>query len=393
VVDRLELRCPICHGTNVRRIYSDTIPLHTHMLFSSKEDPRLSIMTAIEIACCDDCFHGFTVTGKDTALAQDFYATGEYKVPYFGQVNSARVGWATGIVLNLCQSYGLNDVLEVGCGMGEILLRLADAGIRCTGVDINPAVKSVPLHPNLDIQCLDFADYNPEKKFDLILSRLFMEHVDNPRMVLDHCKNLSRPNGLVVLEVPDVTDGLKAGHFYDYYHEHRQYYSESSICRLLASEGYLVKDIQFNKERTIMVVIAQLVDMPLEMKPISGETARKVNLAQLLSDLVAQIESAKKILWWGAGATGARILNSIPGELWAKIVVVDGDPGKYNLYIPGCQLRVHMPSQFDLAQFNFVLVASISSASEIVTILRQKGYPGPVTFLAAGGDSLFETQT
>ena len=85
------------------------------------------------------------------------------------------------------------------------------------------------------------------------------------------------------------------------------------------------------------------------------------------------------------------ILNALQREFWDKVTLVDGDPTKHGLCVPGSKKRVLSPAQIDAAMFDFVFVASITSAPEIVALLRERGYQGPITHLAAHGDSLFVT--
>jgi SAM-dependent methyltransferase len=66
-------------------------------------------------------------------------------------------------------------VLEVGCGTGRILLKLLDAGIDATGVDLSGSMlevlkgkaKSKGLEP--DVLNADMADFSIDKKFKLIM--------------------------------------------------------------------------------------------------------------------------------------------------------------------------------------------------------------------------------
>ena len=385
--------CPVCGGSNVRSIYSDVIPLYSHMLFVDPQDTRLSDVMSIEILNCDDCLHGFHATGRGEDIAKEFYTTGEYAVSYFGEVNSSRIAWVTDIVLDVCSSHELTDVLEVGCGTGEVLTRLSNHGLQCTGIDINPKVKELSIHNNLCFECVSLEEYCPVQPCDLLLARLFMEHMDDPEMTLQRLKHLSKADSFLVLEVPNATDTLKQGRFFEYYHEHRQYFSVNSMRRLLGLCGYEIIDLQMDQKETIMIVVAHRVTTTLNEQPPQKQLAKRINKESLLVDLVDGISQTDETLWWGAGFTGARILNSLPPEIWQKITLVDGDPMKQGAYVPGSRIQVTASGQIDPATFGFVFVASISSAAEIIGLLRTKGYCGPVTYLASRGDSLFVTES
>ena len=79
--------------------------------------------------------------------------------------------------------------LEVGCGMGEFSLALAQYGCRhVTGIDIDPhyieiakrCARERQLQDKVTFECMNVHDLPNEKKYDVVLSHEMLEHVERP---------------------------------------------------------------------------------------------------------------------------------------------------------------------------------------------------------------------
>lgn len=93
------------------------------------------------------------------------------------------------------ERYGRNrvfNILDIGCGDGEILRRIEDYGRRrnfsleLTGIDLNPEVIFVAAQlttSKINFIHGDIFAHSENKKYDLIISSLTMHHLTNKKIV------------------------------------------------------------------------------------------------------------------------------------------------------------------------------------------------------------------
>lgn len=100
-------------------------------------------------------------------------------------------------------------VLEIGCGMGELMLGLAHRGYNCTGVDVSETrIERLQPHESANLRFekvegthLPFADDH----FDAVISMQLFEHL-HPDDALGHLSEVRRvlkPGGRCLIETPN----------------------------------------------------------------------------------------------------------------------------------------------------------------------------------------------
>lgn len=101
---------------------------------------------------------------------------------------------------------GLN-ILDFGCGTGNLTELMAKTADRVVGVDISPRMISVLKSkniPNIDALAIDIMQENLKtipafsRKFDLITASSVMAFVDDFQGILETLKPLLAPNGTIV---------------------------------------------------------------------------------------------------------------------------------------------------------------------------------------------------
>ena len=94
-----------------------------------------------------------------------------------------------------------SSILDVGCGDGKFLNYFKNGGFKdLTGIDLFIDKENIDYDLNLIQTSLE--DFNPSKKFDLIISNHAFEHMDNQFINLKCFENLVKDDGLILLRIP-----------------------------------------------------------------------------------------------------------------------------------------------------------------------------------------------
>ncbi len=103
---------------------------------------------------------------------------------------------------------GHPPVLDLGCGRGELLLLLREAGIQARGVEFDGALVQGALRRGLEVDhddVLDALRALDEASVGAITAFHLFEHFPSALLseVLDQCRRVLRPGGILVAECPN----------------------------------------------------------------------------------------------------------------------------------------------------------------------------------------------
>jgi len=122
-----------------------------------------------------------------------------------GLYNATRQGYPAEIVDAVCAEAGLGpgaEVLEIGCGTGQLTRDLAGRAFNLTAIDISPAMieaaRSNVADPMTRFQASSFEDFTGNGPVDLIVSATAFHWVD-PAVGLAKAARLLRPGGWLAL--------------------------------------------------------------------------------------------------------------------------------------------------------------------------------------------------
>ncbi|MFA6449757.1 MAG: class I SAM-dependent methyltransferase [bacterium] len=135
-------------------------------------------------------------------------------------------------------------VLDVGCSSGHFLDIARKRGWDVAGLELNDkAVKHARDVLGLDVrpQLLNESDFEPES-FDVISLWEVLEHVPDPRLVLNDCRKFLKPGGILAILVPN-RNALSAMILQEYCscfggRNHLWYFSIDALSKLLIQIGF-----------------------------------------------------------------------------------------------------------------------------------------------------------
>ncbi len=95
------------------------------------------------------------------------------------------------------------NLLEVGCGRGDLLKAFNSLGHSVEGADLSSESQKIlkPIkvhHQNLEYEKIN----NREEYYDIIVSKSLIEHLRSPLKFVKNCKDLLKKDGVFVLMTP-----------------------------------------------------------------------------------------------------------------------------------------------------------------------------------------------
>lgn len=103
----------------------------------------------------------------------------------------------------VCQySVEKGSVLDVGCGIGEVIDVFKDNLWDCDVIEFNPAAVNWLEKKGYEVYKEHFNDYSTDKKYDVIMAWGVVEHVLDPQKFLKKAFELLKPGGIFASEVP-----------------------------------------------------------------------------------------------------------------------------------------------------------------------------------------------
>lgn len=117
--------------------------------------------------------------------------------------------WEYQVALQNLQKNG--KVLEIGCGHGHFVHQANEKGVQIEGIDSNEKAVRDAQQSGLNVYQSSLQDLVAKEKYkyDSLCSFQVLEHLPNPLEFLKACTDLLKPDGLLLLSVPNLDSFLK----------------------------------------------------------------------------------------------------------------------------------------------------------------------------------------
>ena len=259
--------------------------------------PRLHYLFSVagyRIVRCDDC--GLLLTNPQPSndelgriYASDYFLRGKSEASQ--EAVERLKGRTAGLYLDLIERYrgeSAGRLLEVGSGEGDFLVSAIERGFEVTGLEYSEhacAVAGKKLAPSpSEIICGEITDVPGAGIYDVCVLSDVIEHVRNPRHLLERVHELLCPGGIIFIATPSLDSWsarLLKNRWMEFKPEHLFYFDSSTLQTLLIDCGF--KDI-----------ITQPGTKALNIDYIAGHFARyKVRGLSWLADLLYRLTPTK----------------------------------------------------------------------------------------------------
>lgn len=161
-----------------------------------------------------------------------------YDKVYFGRLlnRTAFQMWTRSFFFSALRTYLKGDVLDLGCGIGEVA-NYVEAQDRYFGVDINPYCVEYLQSKRLWAK-LGSAYEIPldSESVDVVIMSHVLEHLDDPARAMNEISRVLRPSGTLIVIVP-----MRYGYTTD--STHRIFYDPGRLRKIAKEHHYDVQSI------------------------------------------------------------------------------------------------------------------------------------------------------
>lgn len=150
------------------------------------------------------------------------------------------------------------NLFDLGVGWGHFLYTGKLLGYDTYGIELAQYPYTYAKEDlKLDVDKIDFFDIAVDEKYDILTMWDVLEHIDDCDAVIDKAKKMIKPNGYLILQVPQIDSyfakkldikwtlmGL----------DHVNYFSRKTITKLLEDRGFEVKKIKSSFEFKLFIM-------------------------------------------------------------------------------------------------------------------------------------------
>jgi len=271
------------------------------------------------------------------------------------------------------------SIKEMGCGDGNYLAHLKEAGAVVSGVEPSEKFRALAVERGFEVES-GYVSCGRTLKgapFDGFVTRQVLEHVPDIRDFLLGVRENLKPGAHGLVEVPSLEKALADRRFYDFFPDHVNYFSQRTLRMALEMSGFEVLETRHGMFDEYNIAIVRNPDaVPFDAVQ---ETVRV--LADEINSFIAENKQrGGKVAIWGAGGKGLSILAA--ANVANVDMLVDGDPHKHGLYTPVSHLRVESPEALRNTKVDAVIVTAMAYRHEITSLLENKyAFSGVIAFL------------
>ena len=135
----------------------------------------------------------------------------------------------------------IESLLDIGCGYGFFMEFVQKYVPVVEGLDLNSEVVRYAVEEKgLPVTECPVEDYDPQKRYDAIVMCDVLEHVKEPLVVLESCRELLTEEGVLFVQVPNLTGfRVPMDHSWGLPH-HVWQFSPGSLRKMLLKSGFQV---------------------------------------------------------------------------------------------------------------------------------------------------------
>ena len=361
--------CPCCAQADIETLLrTPEMPVNSCVLRWSEQDSRSFPKKRMDLVGCPVCGFFWNATFQEDLLLYDadYESTQMHSGVFREYLQRTAREWLASL------ENEPHSILEVGCGQGEFLAALAEI----TAADLlgfDPSFRS-----DSGTTAKVIAEYlptAPTSKFDLVITRMTLEHIGRPQDFLQNLSGWVTDDGTLITQVPNAERIMAGQQVCELFYEHVNYFTTSSLLHALERAGFHDNQVSITYEEQHLTVFSRRTG--LDGKRAASETTSMgtvlpTSLERFISywnqTLQEKAASGREIWIWGTGSRATTFLSFVhaPESLCGAI---DINPLREGSFILGTSCMTFLPKALQGRRDLSIVVMNSIYKDEISAIL------------------------
>lgn len=360
------MKCRVCSQQIAEYQELENVEIDVTEIFS---EPTISQKKEIKLYHCNTCGH----SQMEYLLDDKYYET--YQLIKMNEIEPMNEGGNSRYLkdyyintLSTLKNLGeesCDSLIDIGCGVGTVLELAKDFFKWSEGIEPSIIEYRTAIEKGLQVQniCLD-KNFFPKKGYQAVICLQVLEHLQNPKEVMNKIYDILDDGGVGYIDIPNGQRIYNENQYYNIFLEHVNYYSITSIVKLIGDAGLEIISAQEILNGNHIGVYFRKNVKALSLKE------KKEKDIMVLSHIANKYN---KVAIWGAGIKG-RIYGAILENIFSnKIKYVFDNMELYNnRYICNCNAPITTPSLEKVSECEIIIITAVEYKTNIVSELKKK---------------------
>ena len=383
------VKCRFC-GTKLSQNFADLgmSPLSNSYLNSEQINQKESFFP-LHVFVCDNCL---LVQLEEFESPKKIFS--DYA--YFSSYSKTWLNHAKDYVEMISSRFGITEksnVIEIASNDGYLLQYFKKKNIPVLGIEPAKNVAKVANEKGIPTITKFFGKNiakklsESKKQADLLIGNNVLAHVPDLNDFISGLKILLKSGGIITLEFPHLLQLIKYNQFDTIYHEHFSYFSLIVLQKIFIFHKLTIFDVEeilthggslriFIKHEDqkpgISDNIIKLINKEKEfgLDNIITYSNFQKKIEELKENIIIFFNSAKNdnktMIAFGAPAKGNTLLNFCKIGIEFLDYVVDNNPHKQGLYLPGTHISIKNPQKIRETKPDYVIILPWNLKNEII---------------------------
>ncbi|MFA5129319.1 MAG: class I SAM-dependent methyltransferase [Patescibacteria group bacterium] len=232
--------CRLCDSRHVRLVKNSDVT--TELQSSSFAITDSHYGKTLDIYACEDC--GLLQSLQTDNITQYYQ---HLEDPSYEESRKERSMQAKKILKNVQKMLPSGNILDVGAGSGILVEQALHMGYQATGIEPSIWLKTKAVERNLPVIQGVLPNEQIRGPYDAVTLIDVIEHVEDPLALLREIRSLLKPNGLLVLNTPDVHSFFARALGWKWWHfriAHISYFNKKNLHALVSKTGFEIIQIR-----------------------------------------------------------------------------------------------------------------------------------------------------